>query len=327
MNATFAVEPDPPPGLRRTLPAEDRRLATPEPTPPDWDRGPLAFLRCPRAAYVLAFVFALLALWLRFDPTYGAKTLGVGDASRGHALSWFHDADGTFVWTGSPAQREVASWLVLAVGLGLLALLRGGRARGVLAVFLASLGALFVTSPTGGSLRGLALAVGAALVAGALRVPRAARGDGTWRVLAAGFAVLIAALFVAPGQEEVTIGYQPPVFAAVEAVAASADLGETARTQAPLLLGAAMGLLALFGLLGIPGRWLADTGAVVLVLFVAVAIANAMIDGVGGSAPPEALTGFGASLHELGSWLRADLALFGLVLAAGVGEATRRGHA
>lgn len=327
MNATYAVEPDPPPGLRHTRAADERRLATPEPTPPDWDRGPLAFLRCSRSTYVLAFVFALLALWLRFDPTYGAKALGVGDASKGHALAWFTDEDGAFAWTGSAAQREAVSWLVLALGLGLLALLKAGRARGVLAVFLAALGALFVTSPTVGGLTGLALAVGAALVAGALRVARAARGDGTWRVLAAGFAVLVAALFVAPGHEETTIGYQPPVFAAVDAVLAGGDLGATLLARGPLLLGAVMAVLALFGLLGISSRWLADVGALVLVLFVGVGIADAMVDGAAGGAPPEALTGFGASLHQLGSWLRADLVALGLVLASGVGEASRRGHA
>ena len=141
MNASYTVEPDMPPRERHTLSAHEHRLATPEPTPPDWDRGPLSFLRCPRSTYVLALVFALLALWLRFDPTYGAKTLGVGDASKGHALAWFTDADGAFAWTGSPAQREAVSWLVLALGLGLVVLLKAGRTRGVLAVFLAALGA------------------------------------------------------------------------------------------------------------------------------------------------------------------------------------------
>ncbi|MEZ6009308.1 MAG: hypothetical protein R3F05_16315 [Planctomycetota bacterium] len=327
MNASYTVEPDMPPRERHTLSAHEHRLATPEPTPPDWDRGPLSFLRCPRSTYVLALVFALLALWLRFDPTYGAKTLGVGDASKGHALAWFTDADGAFAWTGSPAQREAVSWLVLALGLGLVVLLKAGRTRGVLAVFLAALGALFVTSPTVGSLTGLALAAGSALVAGALRVARAARGDGTWRVLAAGFAVLIAALFVAPGHEETTIGYQPPVLAAVDALLAGGDLGGTLLAQGPQLLGALMAILALFGLLGISSRWLADLGALVLVLFVGVGIAHAMVDGAAGSAPPEALDGFAASLHHLGSWLRADLVALGLVLAAGVSEASRRGHA
>ena len=156
MNASYTVEPDLPPRERHTLSAHEHRLATPEPTPPDWDRGPLSFLRCPRSTYVLALVFALLALWLRFDPTYGAKTLGVGDASKGHALAWFTDADGAFAWTGSPAQREAVSWLVLALGLGSAALVGPDTWHGV--------GAF----PFGWVLVGAAIAIGVIL----LRTPK-----------------------------------------------------------------------------------------------------------------------------------------------------------
>ncbi len=310
----FEIEPDPPPGLRSTLPPRP----APEPSAIG-DDAPLAGLRSPRIAYALAALVAVLALVLRFEPSE-ASSNEAGSSAGLHVISVFQDEAGSFRFTGSPEQREAIAWLVLALGFGGLAIVSGGRRRGVAALFLGAIATTFVLSaPTsmasmfGSPPRDL-LCLGGALVAGALvagaLVTDASRSEvasARWRTLAAGFALLVPAFVIGSGH--VDAPYRMPLadaFSDLSQIGGEETAAIVART-APLLLGGLLATLALLGLVGGRGR-LAPALASIALWGILIACAAAAVS-IG-----------------LDEFVRSHLAPFALAIAAAVRETIGRGR-
>jgi hypothetical protein len=322
MTPGFPLEPDARPAPTRP-PRADRpsRLATPEPTPVGWDGGPLGWLRCPRLHYLLALLLVGGALWLRFDARLGS--LDGNDA--GTALEQFRDAEGSWHWAATPAQREVVTWVLLGLGLLTATLLGAGRRRGGLAAFTSALGFVFVLTSRAAEPGAIARAAGCALVVGGMLVARADRGHGAWRVLATGIVVLLATFLVPPaaGAMARTAAYEAPLLTSIHALGGD-DLGTAVLTEAPTLLAALLALLGFVALLGLRARWGADAGAVLLVLFVAAVVTRAVTGTTPGpGASNQLLEGGEATLHRMGALLRHDAWAFVLPLAMALGECTR----